>query len=532
MGDTTNSSGGPSTAGTTTVLPTSPTAKALSTTLDTIDDLRRSPALLEYFPGLGRQAIAAALRPPAPAGDPARVEDLATLYRNAETTSRVASVDLSAVARSKLPAAWRGAAGETAAQAIGALGSQMSGAVTAYGTGADALNTFAATLTLAKKNDSTGRTTLQSAQVATLFFSPSQAEWVRILADAADGCHARLNATLLRDGAAGDLATVLNQLASDAHAHDITAPGIDPLTAVVLTDTGDFGPSSDPLDQILTQAQTERASQLLAAMSPADRAAFEQLLANAGSPQESAYLWKALSNGYTLDQLRQFDQVVHPHGADPAWLSEHLSPHLNTDDTTVGDQYIPGYKGQLRANGVDFFSQGDVGDCVAASTVMARAQNDPVYMLGLTTGQGPQGGSNPGDDRPGTVAARVQNAFRSTDATYGQADNKSIHGLLNSATGSDYHNISTRTAAERQAALPQIEAAVNSGKPVLIGVTGENAGHQMTILAARGDELEIYNPWGTTQWVTKEQYVNGQLGLLTSDSPTGGLATSDRVTIP
>ncbi|MCX4096755.1 WXG100 family type VII secretion target [Nocardia sp. alder85J] len=529
----------PGTVGTT-VLPLSPTAHALSVALAAIDDLRRSPALVAHIPSLGRQAIEAALRPPAPGGDPAAVDGLAATYRNAETTSTGVAEDLGVVARSKLPAAWRGGAGETAAQAVMALGSQMMGTITAYHDGAEALTTFATKLTTAQKNDASGKKTLETAHVAVskLFGKPSKAAWITILAGVAEACHTRLTAALLRDGAADDLTTVLNQLAADAHARDIHGPGVDPLTAVVLANAGDSGPTPGSLGQILTPAQASRASALLAGMSPADRAAFDALLSRSGSPQEAAYLWKALSNGYTLDQIEQFDRVIHTHGSDPAWLSDHLNPRLSTGNTTwgPGDQYTPSYLGQTQTTIPDtdkpgyayffpFYSQQTTGDCVVASTVMARAQNDPVYMLGLTTGQGPKGGSNPGDDSPGTVAKRVQAAYLGNfhNPATGEDPTKNATALLNSSTGSNYHSVDLNNAADRQAVLPRVEAALDAGKPVPIdtNTTGSGGGgHQMMIIAAKGDELEIYNPWGYTEWVTKEQFVNGQIGDLTGSSPT------------
>ncbi|MFE9328728.1 hypothetical protein ACIHDR_48125, partial [Nocardia sp. NPDC052278] len=52
----------------------------------------------------------------------------------------------------------------------------------------------------------------------------------------------------------------------------------------------------------------------------------------------------------------------------------------------------------------------DRGDCVAASTVVARAAKDPVFMLGLTTGQGPAtiGGDKPGEDSVAAFSNRLK----------------------------------------------------------------------------------------------------------------------------
>ena len=37
----------------------------------------------------------------------------------------------------------------------------------------------------------------------------------------------------------------------------------------------------------------------------------------------------------------------------------------------------------------------------------------------------------------------------------------------------------------------------------------------MVIIRRDGDRLEVYNPWGFTEWVTADQFVNSQLGNLT-----------------
>ncbi|WP_019926014.1 hypothetical protein [Nocardia sp. BMG111209] len=526
--------------------PTSPTAKALHSILSILDELRANLWMLDWFPDLGREAIGAALRPPGPGGDPAQVADLASRYHKAERTTAGAAEDLSAVSTSSLPAAWRGGAGETAAQAISALGGQMTEAIGSYHSGAGALSTFAVKLTAAQNRDAAGVSTLQAASRQATAGSVSKQQWVKILADAATGCHGRLTARLLRDGAADDLTTLLNQLAADARAHTVRAPGVDPLTAVVLSYTGDYGPSADALSQLLTPAQLQRASQLLGGMSAGDRAAFEAMLAAAGSPQEAAYLWKSLAAGYSLKQIQQFDTVIHPHGKDLGWLSDHLNPHLDDPNTTPGPdgKYTPGYLGQTHTTTPDhdkpgyvydweFYNQQDVGDCVAASTVMARARNDPVYMLSLTTGQGPLGGSHPGDDRPGTVAQRVQDAYRGNFAASGTDPAQNAKVLLNTTTGSTYTTVSTNSVTDRQSVLPRVEAALNQGKPVPVDVVGPKGdAHQMMILAAQGDKLEIYNPWGFTEWVTKEQFVDGQLGDLTGKSPTDGLPTAYQVLLP
>ncbi|MGW7524941.1 hypothetical protein [Streptomyces sp. NPDC054783] len=52
------------------------------------------------------------------------------------------------------------------------------------------------------------------------------------------------------------------------------------------------------------------------------------------------------------------------------------------------------------------------------------------------------------------------------------------------------------------------------GKPVPIAVGGTDAtgtyyGHALMVVGQQGDKLEIYNPYGTTTWVSEDDFVNG-----------------------
>ncbi|MGW3046190.1 hypothetical protein ACWC9T_40900 [Kitasatospora sp. NPDC001159] len=111
------------------------------------------------------------------------------------------------------------------------------------------------------------------------------------------------------------------------------------------------------------------------------------MLSGAKSPEEAAYLWKALAAGHTLTEVQQFGALIHPHGDDPAWLAQHLVPSLDTDN--VGQESTTQtlrllYQGkELPTGGKSFgttgdvYGQGSVGDCVAASTVVASLKLDP-----------------------------------------------------------------------------------------------------------------------------------------------------------
>jgi hypothetical protein len=104
---------------------------------------------------------------------------------------------------------------------------------------------------------------------------------------------------------------------------------------------------------------------------------------------------------------------------------------------------------------------------------------------------------------------------------------------LGPTTGSIYEYVGLHNATDRQNAVSRIEEAVDSGKPVPIDVTdGSKNGHQLVIMARDGDRLAVYNPWGYTAWVTESQFVNNQLGSLTSAGGDGTLKTANGLELP
>ncbi|UKY54694.1 hypothetical protein [Streptomyces inhibens] len=83
-------------------------------------------------------------------------------------------------------------------------------------------------------------------------------------------------------------------------------------------------------------------------------------------------------------------------------------------------------------------------------------------------------------------------------------------------TGAAYDFQESRSADARRDVRPDIEKSVAEGKPVPIGVEGynkrdERSGHAMMITGQEGNMLQVYNPWGTTTWISEEDFVNGHV---------------------
>ena len=580
-------------------------------------------------------AIDTALAVKAPAGDPDIIAAQADTYgRVAQLCQQVVDDEL-AVKTKSLPASWRGQAAESATQALGLLTLQAGGAQEAFAAAAKALASWADHLRTAQSQDAQGRAQLVVAgTVLSQLFMQDLVSLHQSVIPAAtreaaiSGCHDRWEAANLVSSAADAASASLGQWPEQAHAQQIRVPGVDALTAVTLAYYDD--------GSVLTPTAQMLASIHLDAMSVADRAAFEKLVADASSPTEAEYLFKAASVGsqgkptYSLGQLESFDAVIHPHGNNPGWLHQHLDPGVITPPkvsnfaskgisisfdnsgmptfrtnptTSIGKSPQPltlkqeaAYLNALAqamqsgkpppppppgllpppsepertpvsyGNSAATFSQGQDPDCVAASTAMARLAADPVLMLGVTTGQGPAAaaGAKAGDDSAAAVAARAQTLYNQNYA-YGKnvdaSNSSTFEGalqtletpgiqpdkgaialddkLLTPVTGSTYQYQPLHNTADRQAALPKIEAAAAAGQPVPIDVEGETssgkAEHQMIIENYQNGNFEIYNPWGSTQSVTPQQFVDGQLGALTdtdAGGPPGGLPNPFGVALP
>lgn len=527
-----------------------------------LDDLQSAASRIqnsffEFIPFELSMAIDAALAPAPVSGSPAAVRAQADAYTKASMQCLQVSVEITEAATAKLPAAWKGQVAENASQAIAALGTEVGKIESDLGQAAGALNSWAELLEWAQAKDTDGRARLAAARGLAGNDNPFSAQHFEAVKQAQIGVETRIAAFQALADQSPKTVSLLRQLTSQARVQDVTTGDLDPLSAVVLADTADPGGTVDSAD-ILTPTSLTRASQRLDAMSQSDQAAFQKLLSDADSPQESAYLYKALAAGYNLQQIEAFGAAIHPHGADPTWLAEHLTPNLQNDGSGQNNIQYEGVTQVSGFNYTDLFNQGPKNDCVAASTVIAQASLDPVMMLGLTTGYGMPTANMPkaGDDSPSALNQRLQqiyqqeysvgqhddslgeqlssgSLFGSDSGIYSDGGNALANTMLSNSTGTTYQYQGLNSSSDRQAVLPQIEAAVDSGKPVPFQVTNGSDGHQMMIIGHNGDQLEVYNPWGFTQWVSESQFVNGDLGSLTVAASNGKpMPTPEGVDLP
>ena len=472
----------------------------------------------------------------APMGDPQAIETAAKQYRRAaDTLEEEVKRRVDGAARRKLPDAWSGTTAFTAEQVVDSASRAVDQMCVAFRDGSTALLRLSAAVSTARKQDQQGRGQLRE---ALSILGPEDGffdNWVetdeeeaaknRARSFAANGARAMHAAAVTVDEAARAAARDLNKLASEARAGHMNANGMSAVDKLMLADATPVQEGTDLAEQneILTANDLERSAARLNRLSPEDRAAFDRMLAEAKSPEERAYLTKALAAGHDMRTIQEFRDKIHPHGDDEAWLRAHLTPVLAPGDHTDSQTYGAEFYGQAWIQGGD----GQEGTCVASSTVTAHAMVDPVYALELTGG--PSGQENDPDAFRERLVDEQHRVHDEGDGGYegwfgtgkpsgmdseGQAE--IIDKEISPHTGAGYDYKDVRDIDDRRDVLPEIEKAVAEGKPVPVNVKGEDGAHAMMIVGQEGDMLQIYNPWGTTTWVSEQDFLNGGMGKASS----------------
>ncbi|MGY0024964.1 peptidoglycan-binding protein [Streptomyces sp. YJ-C3] len=465
----------------------------------------------------------------APVGDPAVLDALGRRYSGQTDEADKAHDRIDAVARKGLPQVWLGDTSVTAAQVVTAAARDAQQMIEAFRAGGRALSTLSDALTVAQRRDAQGRGKLHRARGMLGdkdgWFDDlheddgEESARKRARALATEGVEDLQAAAAKADDAARKAARDLDKYAAEARAGHMATDELSAADRLVLADTSNA--TGDPeLNEILTANDLERSGRAMENMSPAERARMERLLADATSPQEKAYLMKALAAGYGVDEVEDFGGKIH--GKDPAWLQTHLTPIATTSDSGQEDQKY----------GDEHWSQDDE-TCVPSSTVTARALVDPVYALELT------GGPDGTDDDPDRFRERLHDEqFRMNDEGDGDYSgwwwDRHPAGMdadgqeeisdkeLGPRTGDTYDTQETGSADDRRDLLPDIERSVADGKPVPINITREDSdgnrhGHSLMIIGQEDGMLQVYNPWGTTTWISEDDFVNGDLEAATDD---------------
>lgn len=331
--------------------------------------------------------------------------------------------------------------------------------------------------------------------------------------------------------AAEDFATALHEIETQARTGRLSDSPLSAVDEVVIAGAG-WTRTMVPHPPVLTPAMDRRAAEALAALSDDDRERLTGLLAAAASPEHRAYLLKTLAAGYSVPEVAGFDQLIAGHGDDPGWLDEHLSP-LSLDVENPLPVKDHNSFGSAR------WEQGNRPTCVATSTVTARAEVDPLYALRLTTGGHP---GDPEFDNPDAFANRLRdeqeqiydggrNWFQEHFGDDGMTSAQSAtvaNEEIAPRTGAAYTNVKLADVETRAATLPSIERAVDEGYPVPFSTHEKGETHQLMVIGHSGNQLQVYNPWGYTYWITEREFVEGRVDSIDPEIP----ATPSTIRLP
>jgi hypothetical protein len=461
-------------------------------------------------------------------GEPDKVGgELADAFDHASRQLYDAQDVLADITKLHLDGAWAGSAHTAASVVVQTLFVQVGNAFDNFREIAGQLRTYGERLKPAKSQDEVSRDALRqaAADANDLTWGPIpkmpglgyDGEAMRAAHHAAmaaiDG---RVAAHTEALDNARDFTGAMHDIASKARSRNLRS-GPSDLDDLLAANAGD-GQST-----ILTPAMDQRATKAIAALTAADHDRWVKLMAEAKSPEQQAYLLKALAAGYSLDQIAQFDTQIAAHGDDAGWLAAHLNP-LEMDSRDPN-----GAKNWNSFDGADW-TQGQDPTCVSASTVTARAQVDPLYALQLTTG------GHPGDPKFENAAAFADRLRDEQQSVYhdgrhwyenwgldGMTDNQSetiADQQIAAHTGTSYTNVDMDDQQARDTTMRSAERAVDDGYPVPLGVKEAGQGsHQMMIIGHQDGKLEIYNPWGYTYWISEDDFVSGHVDGIDSDIP-------------
>ncbi|MBG0854516.1 peptidoglycan-binding protein [Streptomyces spinoverrucosus] len=473
--------------------------------------------------------IDSALSVDPPQGDPGTLESLSRRYRDRVDDVGAVHDRVERVARKGLPEVWVGDTSVLASEVVSAANRAVLQMGEAFHGGATVLLRLADALADAQRQDTEGRGKMRQAK-STLggrdgFFDDlhedDDEEFDRLTARfyASDGVDLMHKAAVAAEDAVRAAVRDLNKWAAEARAGKMDTGELTAVDKLMLADTGAAGTPTE-LNEILTADDLARAGQRMDRLNRADEAAMERMLAQSGSPQERAYLMKALAAGHSVGEIAEFQGKIA--GKDPEWLRRHLTPVVTAEDS-MDDEGLAQDGSNNNKDSVLFHNQlwvqggdGSEGTCVASSTVNARAMLDPIYALDLTGGPSGQE-DDPEAFRQRLVAEqhRLHTEGEGGDNWTGmgqEGQERIADSTLGSATGDDYRRHDLDSANDRRAILDDVEKAVAEGKPVPVDVSGDEGAHAMMIIGQEGDRLQIYNPWGTTTWVSEDDFINGNMG--------------------
>lgn len=488
---------------------TSTDKQQVSHIIHVLDQLIGSLNPVNVISSLVAAIEAVALVPP---GDPGKLRVLADAFDVAGRDAGQLAADVRALGGQQLPQAWSGLAGASASRVVVATADLVDAVPPAFNVSARSLREHANTVESLQArhhelyrqlreawHDATHSTVFGVQVTAPDLFALSAL--VERAIDLFVGCQRIYRDSLdAADALEGHLADAKGRARAQA---DLRA-GRSPAAAVVLADLA-VGPTGTADNAILTPAQADQAARRRDQLSPADQARLDALLAQAGSPEEQAYLLKAFAAGHSLDEVATFAGQIH--GRTPDWLRTHLSL-VNA-----------GHPGSVEYAGYPV-KQTDETTCGSTSILIARAYNDPMYAFQLTTGGQPD---DPAHSTGAAFYARInaeeQRIHHATNLLWPESLGTTPWGAtaeLNRhadelGTSYDWHIVDDTDSRSVNPALRDAVTAVDSGHPVPVLIGDSYPGHYVLMIGHDGDNLVFYNPSGEITQVSERQFLDGKL---------------------
>jgi hypothetical protein len=449
-------------------------------------------------------------------GDPDLIEGYAKGFRDMAQALDLTTTDLSAAVTAGVPSVWRGPAADAAVAALKATRDLTGDAAPAMRHAARLLESYADTLRELKRALSGYREDVGEAVSELDSLWDIGGNLLDTLLPGGDGglldeigkIVNAINGAIRvfeRLGEAADtLRRGMRDVAGKARAGAIRSAHVSAFDAVRFANAA-MSADLNEENGILTTAQLARAADRLGELSDADRARMQALLDNAGSEAERAYLLKALAAGHPVASVEQFGALIH--GKSESWLRDQLALVNPADSGTV------------TVNGLELEQQSGT-TCGSTSIMIARAMNDPLYALSLTT----DASGNPLDakdfqDRIRTEQERIHD---STNLIWPKPIGTPPWGMsneLNEHADSfgaqyDWRLVDDTHSGSVNPALDDAVGAVDAGYtvPVLIG-DGYPA-HYVLLVGHEGDDLIFYNPSGEMTRVKESDFRNGNMDAL------------------
>ncbi|MGP3963090.1 WXG100-like domain-containing protein [Nonomuraea sp. 3N208] len=297
----------------------------------------------------------------------------------------------------------------------------------------------------------------------------------------------------------------LRDVQGKARAGAVRSRHVDAFDAVLLANAGIDGIAQEE-GGILTTTQLAQAAAKMDALSEADRARMQGLLDGAGSEAERAYLMKALAAGHSIDDITTFATVIH--GKSEIWLREHLS------------LVDPNGSGTVSVNGVELEQQNQT-TCGSTAIMVARAMNDPLYALSLTTDE--NGNSLSPTELREKFTAEQNRIHDSTNTVWPQSLGTSPWGLtdeMNQHADSfgakyDWRLVDDTSAGSVNPALNDAVGAVDAGHTVPVLIGDSYPAHYVLLVGHEDDDLIFYNPLTAEMVrVSEDDFRNGNVSGL------------------